>query len=103
MYDFTLSALFKALTKHKSTDPGFALTPKCINQTLCPGLWNSLVATLSTRFDKSTTIIKSLVPNSTQFVQYGRARWVEGGDSIQARELVSLGADSHDMSYVRVS
>jgi hypothetical protein len=52
--------------------------------------------------DKSVAFVCKLIPKDTQVVEYGRAQRLEGGDSMQARDLVSLGSDSRDMSFVRV-
>lgn len=61
-----------------------------------------LTAVLSTRLSKSVKLIRNLVPRDTYVVQYGRARRLDGGDTIQGQELVSHGEDGRDMSFVRV-
>jgi hypothetical protein len=59
-----------------------------------------LTAVLSTRLAKSASLIRKLIPKETHVVQYGRVQRLDGGDTIQARELIPLGADSRDMSFV---
>jgi len=57
---------------------------------------------LSTHLLKSTKLIRNLVPKDTHVVQYGRAQQLNGSDIIQGWELVSLGEDGQDMSFVQV-
>jgi hypothetical protein len=40
---------------------------------------------------------------ATQILQYGKVKFVNGGDIIHASELVSSGDDHRDASFVRVS
>jgi len=47
--------------------------------------------------------MRKVLPKELQVTEYGRVRKIDGGDKIQARELVALGMDSRDMSFVRVS
>lgn len=61
-----------------------------------------MAGTLATRLEKTIGTICNLLPKKTKFEQYGRACHTEGGDTIQAREIVMLGSDSQDMSFVRV-
>lgn len=61
-----------------------------------------LTAVLSTRLAKPPSVIRKLVPRDTCVVQYGRVQQLDGGDTIQGRDLVPLSADSRDMSFVRV-
>ena len=85
-------------------DPLYALAPpKRLATTLSKPLWTTLTATLATCFETSIFIIRKLIPPKSLFVQYGRARQLDGGDIIQARELISLQTDSRDMSFVQVS
>jgi hypothetical protein len=84
-------------------DPLYVLTPpKQLGTILSSFLWKTLTATLATRFDKSASIIRKLIPKNTRFIQYGRACQLEGGDTMHARELIPLKSDSRDMSFVRV-
>ena len=76
---------------------------KSLVKTLSKPLWNSLTATLATRFETSVSVMRKLIPSQSPFDQYGRARQVDGGDIIHARELIPLQTDSRDMSFVRVS
>jgi hypothetical protein len=66
-------------------------------------LWKTLTATLATRFEKPVSIIRKLIPKETRILYYRRARQLEGGDTVHARELIPLKSDSRDMSFVRVS
>jgi hypothetical protein len=47
--------------------------------------------------------IRKVIPKKLDVVEYGRLRRVDGGDRMQARELVSPIADGRDMSFARVS
>ena len=88
---------------HHIPDPSFVLKPPRISATtLHASLWKTLTATLATRFNKPASLIRKLVPKDTRVIQYGRACRLDGGDSMQARELIPLSPDSRDMSFVRV-
>jgi len=89
---------------HSELDPLYVLTPpKGPVETLSATLRTKLIATLATRFNKSVSIIRELIPRNTRFAQYGRARQLDGGDVMHARDFVPLRSDSRDMSFVRVS
>lgn len=84
-------------------DPTYALLPPVkYSVTLSSSLWETVTATLSTRLNKRVSDIRKVLPRQTLFVQYGRACQLNGGDRMQARELVPLQSDSRDMSFVRV-
>lgn len=94
------------MTIFGNLDPLYVLNSpmaKALVKTLSKPLWNILTATLATRFEKSVSVIRKLIPSQSPFDQYGRARQLEGGDIIHARELIPLQTDSRDMSFVRVS
>ena len=100
----SLVTLINLLPYHSELDPLYVLTPpKGPVETLPAPLRTKLIATLATRFNKSASIIRELIPRNTQFAQYGRARQLEGGDVMHARDFVPLRSDSRDMSFVRVS
>ena len=61
-----------------------------------------LMAVLSTCLLKLTKLICNLVPKDTHVVQYGWAQRLDGGDTIQGQELILLGEDGQDMSFVWV-
>lgn len=85
-------------------DPSYVLTPPVRRAViLSDGAWKMLTATLSTRFNISTSTIRMLIPKDTCVVQYGRVQRLDGGDTIQARELIPPSTGSRDMSFVRVS
>ena len=89
---------------HNKLDPLYVLTPpKGPVENLSPPLRMKLVATLATRFNKSVPIIQELIPQNTRFSQYSRARQLEGGDTMHARDFVSLRSDSRDMLFIWVS
>jgi hypothetical protein len=58
---------------------------------------------LGTRFEVPASTIRKVLPKELQITEYGRVRRLNGGDNMQARELVALGVDSRDMSFVRAS
>jgi len=84
-------------------DPLYALSRrKRTATTLSTSMWMTITATLATRFNKSASVIRRLIPKETRFVQYGRACRLDGGDIIHASQLNSVKPDSRDMSFVRV-
>jgi hypothetical protein len=92
------------LAYRNELDPLYVLTPpKGPVETLSPPLRTKLVATLATRSNKSVPIIWELIPQNTQFSQYGHVCQLEGGDTMHARDFVLLRSDSRDMSFIRVS
>jgi hypothetical protein len=91
-------------TNFSNLDPFYVLnSPKPLVKTLSKSLWSTLTATLATRLEISVSIIRKLIPPQSTFDHYGRARQLDGGDTIHARELIPLQTDSRDMSFVRVS
>jgi hypothetical protein len=96
--------LMSLLAYHSELDPLYILTPpKGPVETLSAPLRTKLIATLATRLNKSASIIRKLIPQNLRFVQYGRVRQLDGGDTMHARDFVPLKSDSRDMSFVRVS
>ena len=92
------------VTNFSNLDPLYVLdSPKPLVESLSKSLWTTLTATLATRFETNVSVIRKLIPPQFPFVQYGRARQLDGGDIIHARELIPLRTDSRDMSFVRVS
>jgi hypothetical protein len=92
------------VTNFSNLDPLYVLnSPKPPAKTLSKALWTTLTATLATRLETSVSVIRKLIPSQSPFIQYGRARQLNGGDIIHARELIPLQTDSRDMSFVRVS
>src|SRR5271169_8155 len=97
-------AIRNLVTDSSHLDPLYVLAPpKKLATMLSKHLWTTLTATLATCFETSISIIRKLIPPKSLFVQYGRARQLDGGDKIHARELIPLQTDSRDMSFVRVS
>ena len=91
------------MTNFSNLDPLYVLnSPKPLAKTLSRPLWTTLTATLATRLETSVSVIRKIIPLQFPFVQYGRARQLDGGDIIHARELIPLQTDSRDMSFVRV-
>jgi hypothetical protein len=94
------------VTDFSNLDPLYVLNSpmaKTLVKTLSKSLWTTLTATLATRFETPVSVIRKLIPSQSPFDQYGRARQLDGGDIIHARELIPLQTDSRDMSFVRVS
>jgi hypothetical protein len=92
------------VTNFSNLDPLYVLnSPKPPAKTLSKSLWTTLTATLATRLEISVSVIREIIPPQSPFLQYGRARQLDGGDIIHARELIPLRTDSRDMSFVRVS
>jgi hypothetical protein len=92
------------LAYRSELDSLYVLTlPKGPVETLSTTLRTKLMVTLATCFNKSASIIRELIPRNTRFAQYGRARQLDGGDVMHARDFVPLRSDSRDMSFVWVS
>ena len=92
------------VTNFSNLDPLYVLnSPKPLLKTLSKSLWTTLTATLATRLETPVSIIRKIIPQQSSFVHYGRARQLDGGDIMHARELIPLQTDSRDMSFVRVS
>ncbi|KAF9461336.1 hypothetical protein BDZ94DRAFT_1372398 [Collybia nuda] len=89
------------INKYVTSYPLHALTPPKGSTTLSISYWKILTATLATRFSKPASLIRKLIPQDIEFIQYGRMCHLEGGDTIQARGMVSLKSDSRDMSYMQ--
>jgi hypothetical protein len=83
-------------------DPSWILTPPQKESILDKSLWTKLTAALATRFDVNVSAVHRQIPLHCQIKQYGRVSRVDGGDSMQGRDLVSLRLDSRDSSFVRV-
>ena len=67
---------------------------KPLVKTLSKLLWTTLTATLATSFETSASVIQKLIPSQSPFDQYGRARQLDGGDTIHAWELIPLQNES---------
>jgi hypothetical protein len=92
------------VTNFGNLDPLYVLnSPKPLVKTLSKSLWTTLTATLATRLETLVSVIRKLIPPQSPFDHYGRARQIDGGDIIHARELIPLQTDSRDMSFVKVS
>ena len=57
---------------------------------------------LPTRFIKTASAIRKLIPRTIKVVEYSQICRSDGGDNIQTWELVPLVADGLDMSFVWV-
>jgi hypothetical protein len=98
------SSVLACLSYHTELDPSYVLTPpKGPVKPLSAPLRTKLIATLATHFNKSASIIQELIPWNSQFVQYGHAHQLEGGDIMHAHDFVPLQSDSQDMLFVQVS
>jgi len=75
------------------TDPPYVLAPPQKSSTLSPGLWTKLTVALATQFTKTASAICKLIPRIIKVVKYGQIHRLDGGDNIQAWELVPLAAD----------
>lgn len=93
------------LSRHllfNSSDPRWSLSTQKKPQPLSLSLWKVVIATLSTRYSKSTELMRSIFPQTSCVVPYGRAKELDSDETIQAREIVPLTADHRDMSFIRV-
>jgi hypothetical protein len=84
-------------------DQGYILAPPKKTSILPHALWVKFTAVLGTRFEVPAATIRKALPKELQITEYGRVRQLDGGDTIQACELVAPGADSRDMTFIRVS
>ena len=91
----SLVMLMNPLTYHSELDLLYVLTPpKRPVETLSAPLRMKLIAILATRFNKPVSIIQELIPQNTQFAQYGCACQLEGGDTMHSCDFVPLRSDS---------
>ncbi|KIL56887.1 hypothetical protein M378DRAFT_62534, partial [Amanita muscaria Koide BX008] len=79
--------------------PLYVLSSPKTTSVLPRELWLKLTATLGTRFSMKAADVRKLVPKQIEVTEYGRVRRLDGGDSMQARELVPLPMDGRDMSF----
>ena len=83
-------------------DPLFALTPPRGLSPLSPALWRKVTATLATRYNTTSTIIRSHLPQEQPVAQYGRITRRDGGDTIHGADLGSSRPDGRDATFIRV-
>ena len=65
------------------------------------GLMKKIIVCLSTRYDKSVTIIRQHL-KVDDIESWGKVQRLEGGDTMRASELTKNQDDGRDASYVRV-
>ena len=65
-------------------------------------LSDKVAVCLSTRFDLPVKHIRPYLLKA-QLIQYGKIRFIDGGDTVHASTLVPTGDDRRDASFVRVS
>ena len=84
------------------TDPTcILLTPWRPSSTIPSSVIDKIIISLATRYEKSVTAIRSHF--SQDFVeQWGRVRWLEGGDDMYASSLAHITEDSRDATFIRV-
>lgn len=68
---------------------------------ITPSLVKKIAISLATRFDLSVADIQLKLKKAT-IKQYGKVRWLEGGDVINAALLVPASDDRRDTSFVQV-
>jgi hypothetical protein len=78
------------------------LLPPCDRNPVPPQLVEKVIASLSTRFDLPVKEIRSHLRKAT-LKQYGKVRLLDGGDTMNASELVPVRDDLRDATFVRVS
>ena len=62
---------------------------------------NQVLRCLATRYDAAVSHLRRCIPMELE--QWGKVQIAGGGDTIHASELVSLGENNRDASFVRVS
>ena len=72
------------------------------DELLSPPLCNKVWACLATCFEVTKKIVKSALKLDQPVTQHGRVTRLEGGDLMIGRDLVPLGEDNRDASFVRV-
>ena len=83
-------------------DPGLLLlTPHTESLAITTELANKIAKHLSTVYNVTIPVAKSLIPTSLK--QWGRMRIGGGGDLIHARGYHKLRSDGRDASFIRVS
>ena len=78
------------------------LLPPCSCDPVLPSLLEKIVASLSTRFNIPVKDIRPHLRNA-KLKQYGKVRRLDGGDTMNASELVPVSGDLRDATFVRVS
>lgn len=84
------------------TDQSYVLLPPHRPDSLDTALFNKVCAALATRFDVSLSTIRPRLEKA-KISMWGKIRCANGGDTIHASTLVTMGDDRRDASYVRVS
>ena len=69
---------------------------------LSPDMYKKVVATLATRYDVTTAVVKKWFSGNSDVLQFGKVTRLCGGDTMHAHELVECGKQCRDASFVRV-
>ena len=83
-------------------DPSYILLPPHRTDNLEPALFNKVCAALATRFDIPLSTVRPHLLKAN-ISTWGKVRCLDGGDTMHASALVTMGDDRRDASYVRVS
>ena len=81
------------------TDPTCMLLPPCDHSAVPPQLAEKIIASLSTRFDLPVKEIHPHLRKAT-LKQYGKVQLLDGGDVMNAFELVPVRDDLRDATFV---
>jgi hypothetical protein len=84
------------------TDPSYVLLPPHRTDGLDDVLFNKVCAALATRYDVSVSTVRPRL-HKAGISTWGKVRCLDGGDTMHASVLMSMGEDRRDASYVRVS
>jgi len=84
------------------TDPTYVLLPPHRTDSLDNALFNKVCAALATRFDASITTVRPHLKKA-RISTWGKVRCLDGGDTMHACKMMSMGDDNRDASYIRVS
>jgi hypothetical protein len=84
------------------SDPTCVLLPPCTLDPVIPSLAMKIAICLSTRFGLPVNKIQPHLQQAS-IKQFGKVRRLDGGDIMNASELVPVGDDRRDATFVRVS
>ena len=84
-------------------DLPYVLKPQHVIAALPENIWRMVTASLATFNDVTAAAIRHKIPCTTLIIQYRRVSRLGGSDSMQCIDLVPLGLDDRDTSFVQVS
>ena len=81
-------------------DMPYVLKPPHMNSVLPENIWRMATASLATSNDIAASAVRRNIPHKTLIVQYGRVVRLGGSVTMRCHDLVNLGSDERDTSFV---